>query len=69
MSNDPQNPMHESGPRTDMPADAARRTPSAEAPGFPAGALRAWLHHRLQLNVPVWAIVVVSLVLLGVALD
>jgi len=69
MNIDPRNPINADGPCNAAPSDGQSRTAGAQAPRLPGGALRDWLNHRLQLKVPVWAVMVVSLVLLGVALD
>jgi hypothetical protein len=69
MNIDPQNPIHAESPRHPATSDGQARPTGTEAPRFPSGALGDWLNHRLKLNVPVWAVMVASLVLLVVALD
>jgi hypothetical protein len=69
MTPDPQTPISPNAPRGAGPADGAARPAGPDAPRFPGDALRDWLNHRVRLGVPVWAVIVMSLVLLVVALD
>jgi hypothetical protein len=69
MNSDPQTPISENGPRSAGPTEPTSGPSSTGAPRFPIDALRDGLNHRLNVNMPVWAVIVISLVLVVAALD
>ncbi len=69
MNTDPQTPPNANGPHSAGPAEPQSQAAFTHGPRFPSGALRDWLNHRLKVNVPVWAVIVMTVVLLVVALD